>query len=74
MGCDHHNNQVINSRPHKFGSRRRRECTDCGHRWSTIEIPFNFKKQDVISRKVREFRLKNLIDNLQTRLDQIEER
>ena len=38
--CDHHNNYVLDSRPGEFGIRRRRECADCGHRWTTVEIAF----------------------------------
>ena len=36
--CDHHNNYVLDSRLNEFGIRRRRECADCGERWSTMEI------------------------------------
>lgn len=38
MACDHHNNYVLDTRDHEFGIRRRRECADCGFRWSTLEI------------------------------------
>ena len=36
--CDHHNNIVVDTRPNEFGTRRRRECVDCGHRWTTQEL------------------------------------
>lgn len=29
--------QVIDSRPHGKGTRRRRKCIVCGDRWSTLE-------------------------------------
>ena len=46
--CTHQNNYVLDSRNNEFGIRRRRECADCGHRWSTIEIAFddNVRGQD----------------------------
>lgn len=43
MSCDHKNNYVVDSRYNEFGIRRRRECNDCGHRWSTMEIAFDDK-------------------------------
>lgn len=36
--CAHTQNRVVDSRDSMHGIRRRRECTDCGHRWSTIEM------------------------------------
>jgi len=37
--CTHSNNEVVNSRKQVNGVYRRRECLDCGFRWSTREIP-----------------------------------
>jgi transcriptional regulator NrdR family protein len=31
--------RVIRSRPWKGATRRTRECSTCGHRWATIELP-----------------------------------
>lgn len=39
--CPHKKSYVVDSRPNEFGMRRRRECADCGHRWTTIEIAFS---------------------------------
>lgn len=37
--CDCTNGSfVTDSRQNEFGTRRRRECSSCGARWSTIEI------------------------------------
>lgn len=33
---------TINTRPHRLGKRRRRECPTCSARWSTIEIPIEW--------------------------------
>jgi transcriptional regulator NrdR family protein len=38
--CTHKKSYVIDSRDNEFGTRRRRECADCGHRWTTIEMAF----------------------------------
>jgi transcriptional regulator NrdR family protein len=41
LDCNHENNRVIDSRPGRYKwtlRRRRRECYDCGHRFSTVEI------------------------------------
>lgn len=32
---------VIDSRPSEFGRRRRRRCTVCGSRWSTVELSYD---------------------------------
>ena len=34
-GCD--KSHVTDTRPYQKGIRRRRECENCGHRWSTYE-------------------------------------
>lgn len=34
--------KVIDSRTNKAGVRRRRECLNCGHRWSTQEVPVDY--------------------------------
>ena len=47
MACDHSRNYVINSRDTEFGTRRRRECANCGHRWSTIEVEIGEGTRDV---------------------------
>ena len=36
--CGHKNSKVTDSRPAKGYIRRRRECKDCGERYSTVEI------------------------------------
>jgi transcriptional repressor NrdR len=36
--CNHSYSIVVDSRPNEFGTRRRRECSHCGHRWTTIEL------------------------------------
>ena len=38
--CESIQHKCINSRPHdrKNAIMRRRECLDCGHRWTTYEI------------------------------------
>lgn len=36
--CGSGDNLVVDSRPGRGMIRRRRSCTTCGHRWSTIEI------------------------------------
>ena len=38
VDCAHTNNRVIDSRDNMYGIRRRRECTDCAHRWTTLEV------------------------------------
>lgn len=35
--CEKHSS-VIDSRPSPYGIRRRRKCTKCGKRWTTIEM------------------------------------
>lgn len=37
--CGGVNLYVVDSRPVKFGYRRRRECADCGLRTTTYEVP-----------------------------------
>lgn len=39
--CSHAKSYVIDSRQNEFGLRRRRECANCCHRWTTIEIAFD---------------------------------
>lgn len=41
INCFHRKTSVTNSRPHKKGSGtwRRRECTNCGHAFTTYEKP-----------------------------------
>ena len=36
--CKHVENSVIDSRPGELGIRRRRQCDDCGVRWTTMEV------------------------------------
>ena len=36
--CQSLQHRVIDSRPRKDHIRRRRECLDCGHRWTTREL------------------------------------
>jgi len=38
MTCGHKLNRVIDSRKKPYGTFRRRECTKCGNRFTTIEI------------------------------------
>ena len=35
--CDHADTRVTDSRPEEEGIRRRRECRECGRRFSTLE-------------------------------------
>lgn len=35
--CGSEENRVTDSRPYGDGIRRRRQCTNCGHRWTTWE-------------------------------------
>lgn len=37
--CESGNWRVIDTRVTQGGRRRRKECNDCGERWTTIEIP-----------------------------------
>ena len=39
-GCDSY---VTDSRITEYGIRRRRQCENCGHRWSTIEVMAGWK-------------------------------
>jgi transcriptional regulator NrdR family protein len=43
--CAHTNNYVRDSRASTDGIRRRRVCTDCGHRWTTYEISSSYRDQ-----------------------------
>ena len=36
--CGEEKNTVVDTRAIEAGIRRRRECAECKHRWSTIEI------------------------------------
>ena len=36
--CKHARSHIVDSRPNPWGTRRRRECIYCGHRWTTIEL------------------------------------
>ncbi|MGK9450324.1 NrdR family transcriptional regulator [Acidithiobacillus caldus] len=36
--CGSSKHRVIDSRQYDFGVRRRRECLECGERFSTVEI------------------------------------
>lgn len=42
---------VIESRKSPLGIRRRRDCQNCGHRWSTVEI----NRSDLMGAGLREF-------------------
>lgn len=37
--------RVIDSRPDEDSTRRRRECTECKHRFSTVEIDTDYYKK-----------------------------
>lgn len=37
--CNHSKSVVVDSRPHDYGTRRRRACALCGARWSSYEMP-----------------------------------
>lgn len=37
--CNGESLRIVDSRDHGTWRRRRRECTSCGHRWTTEEIP-----------------------------------
>lgn len=37
-GCGGAAAAVVNTRPVKQGQRRRRQCGQCGRRWSTLEV------------------------------------
>lgn len=36
--CGSRSNRAVDSRPEEDCNNRRRMCSDCGHRWNTIEI------------------------------------
>jgi len=45
--CDSQNTKVIDTRKTKRGTRRRRECLDCGWKFSTLELLVEgFKEPD----------------------------
>lgn len=39
--CGHDKSYVVDCRPSADGIRRRRECENCGHRWTTYEFDRN---------------------------------
>lgn len=43
--CKSYQLRTVDSRPYDDQVRRRRECTDCGIRFNTIEIPLDEYKQ-----------------------------
>ena len=62
--CGSDNNYVIDSRPStEYGVRRRRECNECGKRFTTYEITLAEKakyeqirlKKEQLERKIRAF-------------------
>lgn len=48
--CGKTDSIVVQSRSAPFGIRRRRECTECGHRWPTLEVA----RADLLEAAVRE--------------------
>jgi transcriptional regulator NrdR family protein len=36
--CGHHTHKVLDSRPRKDATHRRRECRNCKHKFNTVEI------------------------------------
>lgn len=38
------NTRVVESRKHEYGTRRRRKCSSCINKFSTIEVEASFKK------------------------------
>lgn len=48
--CTSDDSLVIESRKSPLGIRRRRDCQDCGHRWTTVEI----NRADLILAAIRE--------------------
>lgn len=43
--CGHNKSLVVDSRPCADGIRRRRECEQCGKRWSTYEFSNDMAKR-----------------------------
>lgn len=58
--CGSDNWLVIDTRPTENGRRRRKECGDCGERWTTYEIP-----------QAELNTLKAQVDGLQKRMDML---
>ena len=56
--CGFPENRVIDSRPSKDSIRRRRECIECGFRWTTWEYSEKKQKTEIVldvKEKVLEF-------------------
>ena len=57
--CSHRRNRVTGSgtrRTQPEGITRRRECVDCGYRWTTLEMPIDLrtgKQAPVLLAKIR---------------------
>lgn len=58
--CGSENWRVVDTRPTEKGRRRRKECLDCGNRWSTIEYA---KGEDAIAE------LQKKVETLEGKLD-----
>lgn len=41
--CGHANTVVCDSRPYQSTTRRRRRCTACNRRWTTLEVRVNLE-------------------------------
>lgn len=49
--CGEYESRVTNTRPSPTGVYRRRECLQCGHRYSTEETPRQFRTPTTSSRQ-----------------------
>lgn len=62
--CSKDRSNVIETRPAPAGTRRRRKCLECEHRWTTYEVNYNPDELSVVSKedKVRIIRLAEIAD------------
>ena len=74
--CGWEESTVKDSRPFENGIRRRRECANCGHRWTTyetIEKPYQQAQKDVkeLYRYTAE-RMKAIVETMNRAIEELE--